>query len=297
MPDYVDWFVNREKQYQGFQKMLAGETTRSIMLVEAPADMGKTWLIQRMRHLCEEQKIPSVFVNFRDRRAHDYLSLVRVARDQVGSEAFNHLTQTINNFTSVNINILGGGQSRGLNVGDLTAAQGNVNVNLQEVAGGSIIKDNVIRDNQFYVQADSDVARRAAEIQINDAFFACLAEVLKKTAIVFLFDSYEDITKEADQWIRDYLLPHIAASSLGKVLIIIAGRSVPELSADMKQLIAKTGLTLFTEDHVKEYIQAKRKLSGLDLSTIFKTSGGYPGLLAKMADVAAMDTEDDEDWL
>jgi len=297
MPDYVDWFVNREKQYQGFQKMLAGETTRSIMLVEAPADMGKTWLIQRMRHLCEEQKIPSVFVNFRDRRAHDYLSLVRVARDQVGSDAFNHLTQTINNFTSVNINILGGGQSRGLNVGDLSAAQGNVNVNLQEVAGGSIIKDNVIRDNQFYVQADSDVARRAAEIQINDAFFSCLGEVLKKTSIVFLFDSYEDITKEADQWIRDYLLPRVAEGSLGKVLVIIAGRGVPELDADMKQLIAKTGLTLFTEDHVKEYIQAKRKLSGLDLSTIFKTSGGYPGLLAKMADVAAMDTEDDEDWL
>ena len=80
-------------------------------------------------------------------------------------------------------------------------------------------------------------------------------------------------------------------------MVIVAGRTVPELSADMKQLIAKTGLTLFTEDHVKEYIQAKRKLSGLDLSTIFKTSGGYPGLLAKMADVAAMDTEDDEDWL
>lgn len=297
MPDYVDWFVNREKQYQGFQKMVAGETTRSIMLVEAPSDMGKTWLIQRMRHLCEEQKIPSVLVNFRDRRAHDYLSLVRVARDQLGSDAFNHLTQTINNFTSVNINILGGGQSRGLNVGDLSAAQGNVNVNLQEVAGGSIIKDNVIRDNQFYVQADSDVARRAAEIQISDAFFSCLQEVLKNSPVVFLFDSYEDITKEADQWIKDFLLPRVAEGTLKTVLVIVAGRTVPELSADMKQLIAKTGLTLFTEDHVKEYIQAKRKLSGLDLSTIFKTSGGYPGLLAKMADVAAMDTEDDEDWL
>lgn len=297
MPDYVDWFVNREKQYQGFQKMLAGETTRAIMLVEAPADMGKTWLIQRMRHLCEEQKVASVLVNFRDRRAHDYLSLVRVARDQIGAEHFNHLTQTINNFTSVNINILGGGQSKGVNVGDLAAAQGNVNLNLQEVAGGSIIKDNVVRDNQFYIQADSDVARRAAEIQINDAFFACLGEVLKKGPAVFLFDSYEDVTKEADQWIRDYLLARLSDGTIGQTLIIIAGRAAPELSGDLKQLIAKTGLTLFTEDHVKEYIQTKRKLDGLDLATIFKTSGGYPGLLAKMADVAAMDDEDDEDWL
>jgi hypothetical protein len=298
MPDYVDWFVNREKQYQGFQKMIAGETSRSIMLVEAPADMGKTWLIQRMRHLCDEQKVASVYVNFRDRRAHDYLSLVRVARDQLSAEQFNHLTQTINNFTNVNINIMGGGQSRGVNVGDLSAAQGNVNLNLQEVAGGSIIKDNVIRDNQFYIQGDSDVARRAAEIQINDAFFSCLSEVLKSGPVVFLFDSYEDVTKEADQWIRDYLLTRLSDGALGRTLVIIAGRTAPELSGDLKQLIAKTGLTLFTEDHVKEYIQTKRKLSGLDLGTIFKTSGGYPGLLAKMADVAAMDDDaEDEDWL
>ena len=297
MPGYVDWFVNREKQYQGFQKMLAGETPRSIMLVEAPADMGKTWLIQRMRHLCEEQKILTVWVNFRDRRAHDYLSLVRVARDQLGAEAFNHLTQTINNFTSVNINILGGGSSRGVNVGDLNLnAQGNANVTLQEVAGGSIIKDNVVRDNQFYIQADSDVARRAAEIQINDAFFSCLAEVLKKQPVVFLYDSFEDVTKEAEQWIRDYLLPHLAEGSLSRLIVIVAGRTVPQLD-DIKQLVAKTGLTLFTEDHVKEYIQTKRKLTGLDLATIFKTSGGYPGLLAKMADVAAMDDDEDEDWL
>ncbi|MBK9053100.1 MAG: hypothetical protein IPL78_19975 [Chloroflexi bacterium] len=93
------------------------------------------------------------------------------------------------------------------------------------------------------------------------------------------------------------MLTRLSDGALGQTLVIIAGRTAPELSGDLKQLIAKTGLTLFTEDHVKEYIQTKRKLSGLDLGTIFKTSGGYPGLLAKMADVAAMDDEEDEDWL
>ena len=83
---------------------------------------------------------------------------------------------------------------------------------------------------------------------------------------------------------------------MSRLIVIVAGRTVPQLD-DIKQLVAKTGLTLFTEDHVKEYIQTKRKLTGLDLATIFKTSGGYPGLLAKMADVAAMDDDEDEDWL
>ena len=39
-------------------------------------------------------------------------------------------------------------------------------------------------------------------------------------------------------------------------------------------------------------------LDDLDLPTLFRTSGGYPGLLAKMADVAAMEgAEEDDEWL
>jgi hypothetical protein len=48
---------------------------------------------------------------------------------------------------------------------------------------------------------------------------------------------------------------------------------------------------------VREYIVERRQLLDLDLPTIVKTSGGYPGLLAKMADIAAMESEDDDDWL
>ena len=71
MPDYVDWFVDREKQFQGFLKMLARETPKSIMLVEAPADMGKTWLLQKMRHHSGGNGVPVLYVDFRDRRPYD----------------------------------------------------------------------------------------------------------------------------------------------------------------------------------------------------------------------------------
>ncbi|MEK7327051.1 MAG: hypothetical protein AAB217_17550 [Chloroflexota bacterium] len=290
MPDYVDWFVNREKQYQGFQKMLARETPKTIMLVEAPADMGKTWLIQKVRHHCEQASIPALHVDFRDRRPHDYLSLVRLARDQMGAQYFNLLTTTINSFTGVNITLSGSGQGSGsVKIADISGST----VQAQDVAGRDIIKDN-----QFYIQADSDMARRAAEGQINDAFFACLATLLEeKKQAVFLFDSFEDVTADAGRWLQDYLLPRQHSRNLPGVLVIVAGRKAPTLAAEMKDLVAKTGLDLFTEAHMREYIVERRKIDGLDLPTIFKTSGGYPGLLAKMADVAAMDTQKDEDWL
>lgn len=287
MTDYLNWFVNREKQYQGFLKMMGGETTKTIMMIESQADMGKTWVVQRMRMHCEEQAIPVMHVDFRDRRPYDYLALVRLARDQMGQAAFLKLTETINNFTGVNINI--------------NAGAGGINVsNMQQSAlsaGGDIAGGSIIKDNQFTINADTEMARRAAESQINDAFFGSLKELLAEKKGVFLFDSYEDVTTEADRWIRDYLLLQVREKNLLNALVVIAGQKTPDPEGSLKPMVAKTGLDLFTQDHVREYIMERRKITGLDIETVFKTSGGFPGLLAKMADVADMETENDDDWL
>jgi hypothetical protein len=291
MPDYVDWFVNREKQFQGFLKMLARETPKTIMLIEAPGDMGKSWLIHKMRHYCLENQIATAHVDFRDRHPYDYLSLVRLARDQMGPLAFNQLTQIINSFTSVNLTLATGGTgSSAVNIDSNTGAKTDI--------GGDVAGRDIIKDNQFFVQADSDMARRTAEIRINDTFFQCLGQlVATQGRAVLLFDSYEDITTEADAWLCDYVLGHLRNNQPANTLLIVAGRKTPDLPADYKDLVARTGLDLFGPDHVKEYIEDRRKITGLDLQTLFKTSGGQPGLLAKMADVATMDTKSNDDWL
>lgn len=287
MTDYLSWFVNREKQYQGFLKMLAGETTKTVMMIESQADMGKTWVVQRMRVYCDEHAIPVMHVDFRDRRPYDYLALVRLARDQMGPEAFVKLTETINNFTGVNININAG--AGGINVSNMQQSSLS--------AGGDIAGGSIIKDNQFTITADTEMARRAAELQINDAFFGGLQELLADRKGVFLFDSYEDVTTEADRWIRDYLLLQVREKNLSNAIVVIAGQKTPDPEGALKPLVAKTGLDLFTQDHVREYIIDRRKIMGLDIETVFKTSGGFPGLLAKMADVAALETESDDDWL
>jgi hypothetical protein len=286
MPDYLAWFVDRTKEYKGLQTMLARRTRRTIMLIEGPADMGKSWLLQNMRHYCVENAIPVMYVDFRDRRPYDYLSLVRRARDQIGPEHFNALTATINSFTGVTINL--STPASGVNIRDIAGSDVDIKV------GGDFAP---IKDNHFYVQADSEAAHRAAEIRINDAFFACLSSALREEAVVFLFDSYEEVTKEAERWIRDELLLRMGEGQLERAILIIAGRNVPKLNLYLKPLVAKTRLSVLNEQDVREYIIERRQLLDLDLPTIVRTSGGYPGLLAKMADIAAMETEDDDDWL
>jgi len=290
MADPMEWFVNRVKQLVGFEKMLRGETDKCIMAIQAPAEMGKTWLIQRLRRECAANNLPTLHIDFRDRRPYDYLTIVRAARDQMGAAAFNMLTQTINELTGVNVQLAGiGAASTG---GVQVSAGGPVSV------GGDVAGGHIIKDNYFYVQADSGTARRAIEIRITDAFFACLAAlVTPDKKCVFLFDSYEDVTEEADRWLRDNLLTRQRDRQLLNTITIIAGRKIPEFGDDWTARLAWTGLEAFSQEDVAEYILKRRQVTGLDVATVFKTCGGRPGLLSQMVEIATMGTEKERDWL
>lgn len=294
MSNLNDWFVNRLKQIDGFSKMLARQTPKQIMVIEVPAELGKSWTLQRLHYDCHCQNVVVALVDFRDRQPWDYLLLTRQLRDQLGSEHFNLLTTLINQSTAININLTTSTPAAGSVNLNLATEGGQISsspVTIGDVAGGSIVKDN-----QFVVHADSETARRAIELRITDAFVDALRTLSQEHPVVLLFDSYEDVTDEADRWLRFSFLTKIRDALLPNVLVIIAGRKSPAIDPSWQPFVARTGLAPLEESFVKEYILDKRKLSGLDVATIFRTSGGNPGLLAKMADIATVDKSDDEDW-
>lgn len=288
MSELVERFVNREKQYAGFQKMVARQTAKSVMLIRADHDMGKTWLLQRIRNHCRQHGIVNVHVDFSDRYPYDYLALVRRARDQIGGLAFNLLTATINNLTGVNITLNSGSGGAGFNL-DVDGGTANL---AGEFAGRDIIKDNT-----FHIDTNNEIARRAIEIKINDAFFTCMTAIQTDKPIVLLFDTYEAMTEEARLWLNNHLLQRMSSGSLPNVIVIIAGREIPEVSQSLKPLVARTGLDLFDEKYVREYLVERRNIVVDDVALIARASAGRPGLLAMMADNLTMDEEDDDDWL
>jgi hypothetical protein len=296
MKEYIAWFVDREKQTQGFLKMLSRETEKAIMAIEAPAEMGKTWTLQRMRHECSLQQSPNAHFDFRDRRPWDYLSIARQTRDQMGAAHFNLLTETINESTGVSIQLTTGAGDGGVDLG--VATEGS-EIRDSQVQVGDVAGRDIVKDNFFYVQADSETTRRAIEARITDAFFTCLSDLAQEKPLAFFFDSYEEVTEEAGRWIQSQLLARIRDGQLADVIIVLAGRELPELSrSSWRHCLASTGLQPFEREHIIEYIRDKRMLTALDVDTIFKTSGGHPGLLGKMADIASLELEDeDDDWL
>jgi hypothetical protein len=299
MPQYVDWFVNREKQRQGFLAMIARETPKQIMLVEAPADMGKTWLIQRLRHECRSRRIPVALFDFRDRRPWDYLTIVRQARDQLGPAHFNAMTEVINASTGMEVRVTSGSGAGGV---DMQIGADGGTVTDSQVSVGDVAGRDIIKDNFFFVQADSQTARRAIEIRITDAFFACLTELTANQVVVFLFDSYEEVTAEADRWLQAQFLTRIRDGLQENLIVVLAGRHVPEFESGWQSVVARTGLTPFDVPIVQEYFLEKRGLTGLDaekIALLAQASGGNPGLMGTLADNIAMESAPgaDEDWI
>lgn len=282
MTEQLQWFVDRAKQRAGFIKMLAGETAKAIMAVEAPSEMGKTWLIQRLHAESQRRATPVAHLDFRDRLPWDYLTIVRQIRDQLGAAYFNYLTQVINESTGINVQFV--------------AEAVTVSVQNSQIQD-STVQLSAVPDNFQFVQVESDTIRRNIEARITDAFFISLEALAQGQMVVLLFDSVEEAAPEAINWLITNLLLRIRDQRLARVIVIMAGRELPDLDDNWRAAIARTGLDLLDESNVQEYVQL-RGLVDLDLATILRTSGGHPGLLAKMADFATLEKDDkDQDWL
>ena len=144
--------------------------------------------------------------------------------------------------------------------------------------------------------ASSEKERRDLVWRVSGLFFEELERLAGRTAVALLFDSYENSPEAVGRWLTDELVARLSQSDLSHVIVIITGRRIPELDF-AKHIVVQTGLELFTEEHVKEYLFDRRQLMDIDLRTVYLTSKGLPGLLAKMADAAsvAINHPDDTD--
>lgn len=354
-------FVDQERKFRGFQKLLEPGTRQAVMLIEAPQDMGKTWLVGKMQRHCQETvaNIPVAQIDFRSPRLlyeiQDYLGLMRFIRDRLGHpHHFNNFNATINTFSEAGARAQSGLATlrqrleQSFNLDELKELAFDLAVNYENLPGETLraktrelvnycqrhnllLKlialcaalrsavdwwqglealrqaqpeassddpEAIIADAMAPVWADSEMERQRAERQINDAFFECLSQLLAEgSSAVLLFDSYEAAPPEVERWIIGELLPRLRDERMGKLVVIITGRKTPDLTdLDIKHLLVMTGLDPFSEEHVREYFEERRHISGLDLRTIILTSGGVPGALAMMADHAMATTQEDDDF-
>ncbi|MCB8944587.1 MAG: SH3 domain-containing protein [Ardenticatenaceae bacterium] len=153
-----------------------------------------------------------------------------------------------------------------------------------------------IRDgSELRGRTSSEQERQDVLHRVTDLFFEGLERMSGETAVALFFDAYEAGAAVVQQWLAYELVARLAQGRLPRVTVMIAGRQVPELDA-LKHVVVQTGLETFTEEYVREYLLERRQLADIDVRTVLLTSGGVPGLLAKMADQAMVVDEEDDDF-
>lgn len=85
----ADHFVNRERTFKLFVKLLDLRSKFSVMRVEAPARMGKTWLLLKMERQCKMASFPVSRINFGTPldSVRNPLELIRLLADRFDDEA------------------------------------------------------------------------------------------------------------------------------------------------------------------------------------------------------------------
>lgn len=297
-------FVDRLKEIDRFRKSLDGASARRIILVTAPAGMGKSWLLQQFAHEARARNARSVLIDFGDGQAYDALTLLRRFRDELNSPYFNALTQAINEATTPR-----------LSLNEAPAPSGGVDISfgsdnrLNNVALGDIAGGNIVKDNLFIVQTDNPLVLQAIEDRVTTVFFDCLRALVQQTQVVFLFDTYERNSLEperwapnaADRWITQQLLRRIRDNQLANVLVVLAGVRGPEFGAEWNAVLGRLPLELFTLNDVSEYLRANRglTLSDAEVRTLYAAVQGNPQLMGIIGDnleQASRPAAADEEW-
>ena len=299
-------FVNRTRQGDIFRKLLEGQTRRRIMVISAGAGMGKSWLLRTFAYEAEGRKLPLVQIDFADGLAYDAVTLVRRCRDAIGPEYFNKLTQAINDATTARV---------ALSTADIGATGAiNISIGSENVLTDSKINisevGTIIKDNSFIVQTDNPLIRQAIEDRINAAFFECLVDLAAQTKVVFLFDTYERNSLEAerwspnaaDRWITGQLLARIRDAKLDNVVVVLAGRRVPEFAIEWNEVLGRVSLEDLECSYVTEYLREKRGLTVItdaEAARLCQAVAGNPqvlGLIGDNLEQANKPAAQDDEW-
>jgi len=233
--------------------MLEG-SERKILHVYGPGGIGKSLLIERMRHACTDKSVYCVHVEWEDARRYSYLDIMRRVRDDTDQGHFHIFNDRVNFYTAPDYRIRLPVEDAPISdVSILTKAkiqQSDVSIHI-----GHEIKDlhlNVRRP-------DRDVSDEEVVAGLTDAFMACLRALTVDRRLVIFLDAIEKVGPAdlALNWITRELLERICDGELPNVIVVLAGRQLLELDPTFFDYVAVYELRPFQGEDVQEYLQRR----------------------------------------
>jgi hypothetical protein len=241
-----DELIDFEDQRRLFEGMLGHSPEKRLMFVRAPGGRGKTSLLHMVRFRCEEQGVHWCWIDSRGQPYDNpHLTLALVMCDQL-SLAPRYLAQALQPLSTYK--------------GDIT---------------NSYVISKILTEVSL---AGEGLRSRYIKERLRDAFIADLNHFVEENGhIVCLFDSFEHVSAEEEDWLLDTLLRPIAGGKLKGVMIVTAGRSWPKVEKWEWEKCTHLvdGLPCLNVEHIKNYAEKVNiPISDDEAKYYWKASGG-----------------------
>lgn len=124
-----------------------------------------------------------------------------------------------------------------------------------------------------------------------DAFHTDLGRLAKeRRAVVLLIDDFEHASAEVKDWLQGWFLPWVAETWLPNLVVVIAGRSTPEVGKELAGLAIALELGPLPPEAVREFLATTGAPQGIDAEALYKLSEGRPDLLMQLLSRAGADS-------
>lgn len=276
-------FVDRDPEMRVFRAMLdQAPANQPVTVVWGDGGMGKSSLLDRMEQERSLHDMTQAKVVWSETRNHDYLSVMRKIRDDLGAERFSGFNQLANFFTVP--------QNR---LELVVSGAVSVGANLQNQGSIGSIGGVVVQDANFTVpRADLGIPEAERMARLTDAFLQELNAAAAACKPIIFLGAFEKASAITQSWVLNELVGSLFDGRLSQLRIVLCGRSRPGWEEDRWLMVSEMHLTPLGRDHVIEYI-GKSQLNipheavSYVADTLLALTNGVPSSLANAVNMIA----------
>ncbi len=240
--------IDFEDQRHAFQRMLDESPAKRLMFIKAAGGRGKSSLLRMLAFYCEQQGIPYCRIDAGGQPYDQpHFTLAVAICDQLGLSPL-HLAQALQYLSAY--------KSEG-EIDDPYVAS-------QIVAAVSVTHDSL--------------RQRHVRERLKSAFLADLSHLAEqKGRVVCLFDGFERLSAEEEEWLLDTLLKSVVTGKLPHVVIVTAGHRWPTINKWEWEQGAHLleDLPKMSADHIKSYAERINiSITDDEATHYWKASGG-----------------------
>jgi hypothetical protein len=238
--------ANRTQELRLFQRMVSGEVSQRILLIEAPSGLGKTNLLLKFEHHCPST-VATAWVDLKAAQTGIAYLFSRI-RKKLGAEKFPRFSAAVQQFLS----------------------------------GGVQVSDNVLsgQENQIQVvlNIEDENLRNFRLSGLQEAFFQDLSRMPQP--VLLILDTFNAAPDTLASWIGGGFLAEVADTP--NVFVVIAGQHTPQMSGEWMNCAHHCCLEKMT-DREAWYKYAKDAGLPLNLDNIWPVVEIFEGQPAEIA--------------